>query len=75
MAGPDEVQENKVGKIYRRKQDNVMFQCDQKGFFWTLEEDGAREGKMPEMDKFVDFCGGIWERKEQTPYMPWMEEI
>ena len=30
---------------------------------------------MPEMDKFVDFWDGIWERKEQTPYMPWMEEI
>ena len=27
------------------------------------------------MDKFVDFWGGIWERKERTPYMPWMEEI
>ena len=48
----------------RRKQDNIMFQHDQKGFFWTLEEDGTREGEMPEMDKFVDFWGGIWERKE-----------
>ena len=52
-----------------------MFQRDQKGFFRTLEEDGIREGEMPEMDKFVDFWGGIWERKERTPYMPWMEEI
>ena len=46
-----------------------MFQRDQKGFFRTLEEDGTRE--MPEMDKFVDFWGGIWERNERTPYMPW----
>ena len=30
---------------------------------------------MAEIDKFVDFWGGIWERKELTPYMPWMEEI
>ena len=61
----------------RRKQDNIMFQLqhDQKGFFWTLEEDGTREGEMPEMDKFVDFWGGIWKRKERVPYMPWMEEI
>ena len=56
----------------RRKQDNIMFQRDQEGFFRTLEEDGTREGEMPEMDKFVDFWG---ERKERTPYMPWMEEI
>ena len=59
----------------RRKQDNIMFQQDQKGFFLTLEEDGTREREMPEMDKFVDFWGGIWERKERTPYMPWKEEI
>ena len=52
-----------------------MSQRDQKGIFRTLEEDGTREGEMPEMDKFVDFWGGIWEIKEQTPYMPWMEEI
>ena len=58
----------------RRKQDNITFQHDQKGFFWTLEEDGTQEGEMPEMDKFVDFWGGIWERKERTPCLPWMEE-
>ena len=43
----------------RRKQDNIMFQHDQKGFFQTLEEDGTQEGKMPEMDKFADFWSGI----------------
>ena len=59
----------------RRKQDNIMFQRDQKGFFRTLEEDGTREGEMQEMNKFVDFWGGIWERKERTFYMPRMEEI
>ena len=30
---------------------------------------------MPEMEKFVEFWVGIWERDERTPYMPWMEEI
>ena len=30
---------------------------------------------MPDMDKFVEFWGGIWERKDRTPYMSWMEEI
>ena len=48
----------------RKKQDNIILQCDQKAFFRTLEEDGTREGEMPEMDKFVDFWGGIRERNE-----------
>ena len=30
---------------------------------------------MPEMEKFVEFWGGIWEQNELTPNMPWMEEV
>ena len=30
---------------------------------------------MPEMEKFAQFWGGISEREEITPIMPWMEEI
>ena len=52
-----------------------MFQRDQKGFFRTLEGEEAHEGEIPEMEKFVEFWGGIWEREERTPSMPWMEEI
>ena len=59
----------------RRKQDNVMFQRDQRGFFRTLEENVVHEGEMPEMEKFVEFWGGIWEREEITPNMPWMEVV
>ena len=44
-----------------------MFQQDQKEFFRTLEGEEAHEGKMPGMEKFVEFWGGIWERKE--PYI------
>ena len=47
----------------RRKQDNIMFQREQKGFFRMLEEEEAHEGEMPEMEKFVEFWGGIWERE------------
>ena len=42
-----------------RKQDNIMFQRDQKGFFRTLEGEEAHEGEMPEMEKFVEFWEGI----------------
>ena len=33
------------------------------------------KGEMPEMERFVDFWGGIWETEERTPNIPWMEEI
>ena len=59
----------------RRKQDNIMFQQDQKGFFRMLKVEEAHEGEMPEMEKFIEFWGGIWEREERTPNMAWMEEI
>ena len=34
----------------RWKQDNIMFQRDQKGFFRTLEGEEAHVGEMPEME-------------------------
>ena len=52
-----------------------MFQKDQKSFFRTLEKVEKHEGEMPEMEKFVEFWGGIWEQNEPTPNMPWMEEV
>ena len=30
---------------------------------------------MPEIEKFVEFWGGIWKKNERTPNMPWMEEV
>ena len=30
---------------------------------------------MPEMERFVEFWGGIWQQNEPTPNMPWMEEL
>ena len=30
---------------------------------------------MSEIEKFVKFWGGIWEKKEGIPNMPWMEEM
>ena len=36
---------------------------------------GKCEGEMPEMQRFVEFGGGIWEQNEPTLNMPWMEEV
>ena len=58
-----------------RIQDNIMYQRDQRSFFKRLEDTEAQEGSMPGMEKFVEFWGGIWERRERTPNMPWMEEV
>ena len=52
----------------RRKQDNIMFQHNQKGFFPTLEEDGTREREMPEMDKFVD-SGVVYGREKSEHHI------
>ena len=59
----------------RRKEDNIMFQWDQKGFFRMLEGEEAHKREMTRMKKFVEFLGGIWEREDRTPNMPWIEEI
>ena len=52
-----------------------MFQKDQKSFFRTLEKVEKHKGEMPEMEKFVEFWGGIWEQNEPMPNMLWMEEV
>ena len=59
----------------KRKLDNIMFQKNQRAFFRKLEEKSNQKGQMPEMDKFIEFWGGIWERRENTSHMPWMEEV
>ena len=46
----------------KRRQGNIKFQHDQKGFINTLEGEQTREGKIPVTDKFVKFCSGIWEK-------------
>ena len=65
----------KCEEKWRRKQDNVMFQRDQRGFFRMLEGNVVHKGEMPEMETFVKFWGGIQEREEITPNMPWMKVV
>ena len=70
-----EVKLEKYMEKWKRKLDNIMFQKDQRAFFKKLEEKSNRKGQMPEMDKFIEFWGGIWEGRENKPHMPWMEEV
>ena len=57
------------------KKHNIMFQRNQKDFFWTLEEVEKRRAKMPKMQRFFVFWRGIWEESKQKPNMLWMEEV
>ena len=59
----------------KRIMDNNIFEKDHKSFFKRIEDSTEHEGAMPEMDKFVQFWVGIWEKDDRTPNMPWMEKI
>ena len=59
----------------KRIMDNKIFERDQKNFFKKIEDNTEYEGAMSEMDKLVKFWGGIWEKDDRTPNMPWMEKI
>ena len=52
-----------------------MFRLDQKGLFRTVEREEAHEGEIQEIEKFVEFWGGILEREERTANMAWIKEI
>ena len=59
----------------KRILDNAIFERDQKSFFRKIESITSHEGQIPEIEKFVEFSGGIWEKEERTPEMPWMEKV
>ena len=65
----------KCEEKWRKKQNNIIFRRDQKTFFRKLEAEEAHEGKIPEMRKFVKFCGGIWKKEVRGPYLPYMEKV
>ena len=54
---------------------NAIFERDQKSFFRKIESRTSHEGQIPEIEKFVEFWGGIWEKEERTPEMSWMEKV
>ena len=54
---------------------NNIFERDQKDFFKRIEDSTEYEEAMPEMGKFVKFLGGIWEKDDHKPIMPWMDKI
>ena len=67
----------KLGKMIgrgRRIMNNDIFEKDQRNFYRRIENSTKYEGKTPEVDKFVNFWGGIWEKDEKVPIVLWIEE-
>ena len=42
-----------------RKKENIMFQKDQMGFFHAMEKVEKHEGKIAQMETFVEFWAGL----------------
>ena len=55
--------------------DNNIFERGQKNVFKNTEDSTKYEGAIPEMDKFMKFRGGIWEKDDGTPNLPWIEKM
>ena len=48
--------------------DNDIFGKDQRNFYRRIENNTKYEGKTPEVDKFINFWGGIWEKRRKDAY-------
>ena len=58
-----------------RIKDNAMFEKGQRNFYNKIEKNEKFTGEQPEMEKFTDFWGGIWEKEDVTPMLPWMDNV
>ena len=44
-------------------------------FFKMIEGGTTHVGQIPEMEKFVRFCGDIWDKDGITCEVPWIESV
>ena len=66
----------KKAKVRDEKiRNNRMFQEDEGLFYKKTEGSKQLEGKVPAMEKFEEFWGGIWEDNSKTPQRKWMNTI
>ena len=60
----------KMIKRSKRVKDNGVFKRDQNFFKKILEKVNDHRGNSPQMERFLEFFGGIWE-KVQEHGTPW----
>ena len=58
-----------------RVRNNRMFQEDQGAFYRKTQETEQLRGEVPDMEKFEEFWGGIWEDETKTPNRKWMNTV
>ena len=68
----EKVKLEKMQRRTKRIRNNYLYRENQATLF---KEDKKYTGKMPEINKFVEFWGGIWECEGKTTIQPWMETI
>ena len=59
----------------QRIKNNRMFKEDEGMFYKKTNKANERKGKVPKIEKFVEFWAGIWEDKTTTPYRKWIKTI
>ena len=52
-----------------------MFQEDQGAFYRQTQGTEQLRGEIPDMEKFEEFWGGIWEDETKTPNRKWMNTV
>ena len=52
-----------------------MFQEDQGAFYRKTQGTEQLRGEVPDMEKFEEFWGGIWEDETKTPNRKWMNTV
>ena len=53
---------------------HLLFRKDERQFYTNVNESKSRTGKVPNINEFVAFWGGIWEDEKVTPsYHGWMK--
>ena len=55
---------DKMTERGKRIKDNAVFEKDQRNFYNEIEKNEKFQGEQPEMEKFTEFLGGIWEKEE-----------
>ena len=58
-----------------RVRNNRMFQEDQGAFYRKTQGTEQLRGEVPDMEKFEEFWGGIWEDETETPNRKWMNTV
>ena len=59
----------------KRVKNNALFRKDERYFYRNVNRSESRAGKIPNIDQFAAFWGGLWETDKVTPSLPWMEEV